>query len=141
MTVDKNSALSPVQKTTSRSNRKLDVMNFQFFDEINQYDQKEVLEQILDKKPSDVEEALHSDRLSMDGFQALISPAAEKYLEPMAVRAHEITKQRFGNNILMYVPIYLSNECTNGCVYCGFNACNNIDRKTLSESLRDWILS
>jgi len=103
-----------------------------FFGEINHYDQKEILGQIMEKRPADVEEALHAERLSLDAFQALISPAAENYLEPMAVRAHEITKQRFGNNILMYVPIYLSNECTNGCLYCGFNACNKIGRKTLT---------
>jgi 2-iminoacetate synthase len=102
-----------------------------FFDEINQYDREEILEQIMAKTPADVESALHTDRLGLDDYQALISPAGEAYLEPMAVRAHEITKQRFGNNILMYVPIYLSNECTNGCVYCGFNACNKINRKTL----------
>jgi 2-iminoacetate synthase len=32
----------------------------------------------------------------------------------------------------MYAPLYLSNLCTNGCRYCGFNATNNVDRKTLT---------
>jgi len=103
-----------------------------FVDEIQKYDQKDILEQILGKKPEDVEQALHAERLSMEDYQALISPAAENYLEPMAAQAHAITKQRFGNNIQMYVPLYISNECTNGCTYCGFSATNQVPRKTLS---------
>ena len=50
----------------------------------------------------------------------------------MAERSHRNTLQRFGNNIQMYVPLYLSNVCTNGCVYCGFNAENPVHRKTLT---------
>ncbi|MBN1140516.1 MAG: 2-iminoacetate synthase ThiH [Deltaproteobacteria bacterium] len=104
-----------------------------FLNEIKKYPPQELLEQILNKKPADVEAALHAERPSIDDFQALISPAAEKYLEPMAARAHQITLRRFGNNIQMYVPIYISNECTNGCVYCGFNCSNDhVHRKTLS---------
>ncbi|MCK7474446.1 MAG: hypothetical protein MZV49_14890 [Rhodopseudomonas palustris] len=45
-------------------------------------------------------------------------------IEPMAQRAHRLTVQRFGRTILMYAPLYLSNECSNGCRYCGFNAHN-----------------
>jgi 2-iminoacetate synthase len=40
--------------------------------------------------------------------------------------------QRFGKTILMYAPLYLSNECTNGCRYCGFNARNTVPRRTLT---------
>ena len=43
-----------------------------------------------------------------------------------------MTVRRFGKTILMYAPLYLSNECTNGCVYCGFNANNPVTRKTLT---------
>jgi len=32
----------------------------------------------------------------------------------------------------MYVPLYFSNVCANGCVYCGFNVDNPVQRKTLS---------
>ncbi len=103
-----------------------------FLDEFKKYDHGEVLDRILSKTAQDVEQALQAERPSIEDFQALISPAAERYLEPMAERSHKITRQRFGNNIQMYVPLYISNECTNGCVYCGFNANNPVTRKTLS---------
>jgi 2-iminoacetate synthase len=70
---------------------------------------------------------------------ALISPSAEGYLEAMAQKAHRLTRQRFGNTILLYAPLYISNECSNGCLYCGFNALNKVPRRTrtLDEVERD----
>jgi 2-iminoacetate synthase len=103
-----------------------------FLDEFGKCDHPRVLDQILGKKERDVEAALHAERPSIEDFQALISPAAEKYLEPLAERSHRITRQRFGNNIQMYVPMYISNECNNGCVYCGFSCSNAVTRKTLT---------
>ncbi len=57
----------------------------------------------------------------------------KKFLEPMAAEANRITKQRFGNTIKIYAPMYLSNECTNSCKYCGFNTHNSIPRVTLTD--------
>ena len=85
--------------------------------------------------PADVERALTSSHLDFDGFLALLSPAAESYLEPMAQRAHSLTVQHFGKVILLYTPLYLANYCTNFCLYCGFAAQNRIrrDRLTIVE--------
>ncbi len=103
-----------------------------FLDEINQYDPQQVLAGIEAKTAADVERALSVERLRPADLQALLSPAAEGYLEAMAQKAHRITQQRFGKTVLLYAPIYLSNECSNGCLYCGFNATNKVPRKTLS---------
>ena len=81
----------------------------------------------------DVEHALGKDKLNMDDFAALISPAAAPYLEIMAQKSHALTMKRFGNTIQMYVPMYLSNECQNICTYCGFSFDNKIARKTLTD--------
>lgn len=62
----------------------------------------------------------------------LLSPAADEFLEEMAVKSASITRQRFGNIIQMYTPLYISNLCTNSCLYCGFNRDNNIIRTTLT---------
>ena len=83
-------------------------------------------------KHRDVEAALSQSPLTFSGFLALISPTARAYLEIMAQKAHEITLQRFGRIILLYAPLYLSNECTNACVYCGFNVHRKPTRITLS---------
>ena len=80
----------------------------------------------------DVMDALYADRLDPYGFAALLSPAAETFLEDMAERAKEETQRYFGNSVNIFTPLYISNYCDNGCAYCGFNGSNNIRRAKLS---------
>lgn len=70
--------------------------------------------------PADVERALVCDAPGPRELAALLSPAADPFLEVMAQRALALTQRRFGRTISMYAPLYLSNYCTNGCAYCGF---------------------
>jgi len=105
-------------------------MSFQ--ETLDSYDLSEIEARIAAKQPADVKAALAATQLGPDDFMALLSPAAAVYLEPLAQRAHRLTVQRFGKTILMYAPLYLSNECTNGCRYCGFNARNSVPRRTLT---------
>ncbi len=70
--------------------------------------------------------------LTTQDFLNLLSPQATKHLEPMAQRAHILTKQRFGRAMQLYIPLYISNYCTNQCVYCGFNTKNSIHRRHLT---------
>ncbi len=79
----------------------------------------------------DVRRAIRSEP-SIEGFGALLSPAAEPLLEEIAVRAREVTRARFGNSVCLFTPLYVSNHCTNRCVYCGFNSANSIERLRLS---------
>ncbi|QIP14605.1 2-iminoacetate synthase ThiH [Spirosoma aureum] len=81
-----------------------------------------------------VEQALGSSRRSLDDLKALLSPAAQAYLEPMAQLSHQLTQKRFGKTIQLYAPLYLSNECQNICTYCAFSLDNKIRRKTLTDS-------
>lgn len=103
-----------------------------FFDEIQRYPAEQIREQMAATTAGQVEQALAAERLTPRDYLTLLSPAALDYLEPMAQKAHKLTKQRFGNIIQLYTPMYLSNECSNGCKYCGFNASNKIPRATLS---------
>lgn len=79
----------------------------------------------------DVRRALAGRKLSEYDYLRLLSPAAEVFLESMAQKAHELTVNQFGKAILLYTPMYLSNYCVNHCLYCGFNAKNQIERKQL----------
>lgn len=79
----------------------------------------------------DVRRAIRSEP-SVEGFAALLSPAAEPLLEEIAVRAREVTRAHFGNSVCMFTPLYVSNYCTNRCVYCGFNVGNGIERLRLT---------
>ena len=48
--------------------------------------------------------------------------------------ANEIKHRFYGNRIVMFAPLYLSNYCVNGCVYCPYHAKNKtIRRKKLSQ--------
>ncbi|WP_105903673.1 2-iminoacetate synthase ThiH [Vibrio gangliei] len=87
---------------------------------------------IQSKNAQDVERALGKERIDLDDFKALISPAAESYLEVMAQKSYALTRQRFGHNIGLYIPLYLSNLCANACTYCGFSMENKIKRRTLN---------
>lgn len=88
----------------------------------------------MSKTAADVERALSSPRVSVDDFMALISPAAAPYLEAMARRSRAITQERFGKVISLYIPMYITNSCTNSCVYCGFNRHNKFPRVVLNEA-------
>ncbi|HAR63498.1 MAG: 2-iminoacetate synthase ThiH [Candidatus Margulisiibacteriota bacterium] len=76
---------------------------------------------------------LEKQYLDYQDFLALLSPAAGPYLDKMIERARKMTRDQFGNTVRLYVPLYLSNECINSCVYCGFNHGKKIRRKTLNK--------
>ncbi len=100
--------------------------------EFDTLDWGEIRESIYNKNETHVVSALNKTKLDLNDFQALISPAAENYLEQMAQKSRELTLQRFGNTIQLYIPFYLSNECQNICTYCGFSLDVDIPRKTLN---------
>lgn len=79
----------------------------------------------------DVRRALSSDRCSIEDFKALLSPAAEPFLEEMAQKAKIETSKHFGNTVYLFTPLYIANYCENYCIYCGFNCYNDIVRKKL----------
>ena len=104
-----------------------------FTDIIKQYNWNETTESIYAKTLSDAERALNKVNPTLEDFKALVSPAAKPLLEAMAAKSRAITQQRFGKTIGFYLPIYLSNECSNHCIYCGFNHNNPFKRVTLSD--------
>ena len=79
----------------------------------------------------DVRAALEHDTCSVEDFKALLSPAAEPFLEQMAQRARTETGKHFGNTVYLFTPLYIANYCENYCVYCGFNCYNHINRMKL----------
>ena len=80
----------------------------------------------------DVKTALEHTTCTIEDFKALLSPAAEPFLEQMAERARLETSKHFGNTVYLFTPLYIANYCENYCVYCGFNCYNHIKRMKLS---------
>lgn len=108
-----------------------------FADIIDNYNWEETLELVRNATDTDVRRVLakasrNVKQLTPEEFAVLISPAADPYLEQMAQLSHKYTRERFGNVISMYIPMYVSNACTNKCVYCGFNHDNKFERTTLT---------
>lgn len=81
----------------------------------------------------DVKKALEHETCSIEDFKALLSPAAEPFLEQMSQRARFETSKHFGNTVYIFTPLYIANYCENYCVYCGFNCYNHINRMKLSQ--------
>ena len=103
-----------------------------FSDELEKISWEKTTEAIYSKTEADVLRALGKSHCDVDDFMALISPAAEKYLEPMARLSRKYTEERFGKTISMFIPLYLTNSCTNSCVYCGFHISNPMARTILT---------
>lgn len=80
----------------------------------------------------DVKNALEHETCTIEDFKALLSPAAEDFLEQMAQKARTETTKHFGNTVYMFTPLYIANYCENYCVYCGFNCYNSIKRIRLT---------
>lgn len=105
-----------------------------FLDIVSEYSWGNIQNWMKNINDSDVRKVLNKKSvLTPKDFAVLISPAANKFLEEMAVRSVHLTRKRFGNAIQIFAPLYLSNECQNICTYCGFSLTNKIPRKTLSD--------
>ena len=85
----------------------------------------------------DVQAALSHETCSIEDLKALLSPAAEPFLEKMAQRARIETRKHFGNTIYLFTPLYIANYCENYCIYCGFNCFNHIRRMKLTPEQID----
>lgn len=103
-----------------------------FTDELKKYDWEETTSSIMAMGAKDVEKALEAERPTDHDFMALVSPAAAPYLETMARKSQQITERRFGKTMQIFIPMYITNSCTNSCVYCGFNCHNKFNRVILT---------
>ena len=91
-----------------------------FHDEIAGRRREKIEELIAGRTVGDVARALRSRSLDEENLASLLSPAAGAFLEEIARRAHLLTVQRFGRVISLFAPLYLSNVCTNACLYCNY---------------------
>ena len=65
----------------------------------------------------------------------LLACEDEERVKKMYDLAEQIKKAFYGNRIVMFAPLYLSNYCVNGCLYCPYHAVNkHIPRKKLKQS-------
>jgi 2-iminoacetate synthase len=98
-------------------------------------DEKKINELITSKEDvSDAEirgildEALLLKGLDLDAVAALISIKDEKLKELLFDTALKIKESIYGNRLVLFAPLYISNHCSNNCLYCGFRR-DNTDMK------------
>jgi 2-iminoacetate synthase len=103
-----------------------------FYEIIKRINKIEFYNQIENTTERDVESVFGKEILTIFDIPILLSEKAKPYLHILKERALQLTRQRFGNNILLYAPLYLSNECVNDCEYCGYRVSKNRNKKTLS---------
>ena len=81
-----------------------------------------------------LEKAKERKGLSHREASVLLACENEEKIKEMYSLAEQIKKDFYGNRIVMFAPLYLSNYCVNGCVYCPYHAKNkHIARKKLTQ--------
>ena len=96
---------------------------------------KELIEEILEKaRPKKTEDGTVCAGLSHREAAVLLLCDLPDMNERLFKLAEEIKLAFYGNRIVMFAPLYLSNYCVNGCVYCPYHYQNkNICRKKLTQ--------
>ena len=95
----------------------------------------ELINKILDKaRPYKKGDETHCDGLSHREASILMACEHKSVLEKIYTLAQEIKQAFYGNRIVIFAPLYLSNYCVNGCVYCPYHFQNkHIPRKKLTQ--------
>ena len=95
----------------------------------------ELIDSILEKaRPQKTATGVHCAGLTHREASVLLACDIPEKIEEMYQLAEEIKLAFYGNRIVMFAPLYLSNYCVNGCVYCPYHAKNrHITRKKLTQ--------
>lgn len=72
-------------------------------------------------------------RLEPEETAILLQNKDESTIQEMYALAHQLKEEVYGDRIVFFAPLYISDECANDCKYCGFRRSNTaMHRKTLS---------
>lgn len=77
-------------------------------------------------------QALKKKGLSLTEVGYLLNANEPKLIEKMFAAAAKIKQEIYGERLVFFAPLYVSNYCVNDCDYCGFHARNLLPRKKLS---------
>ena len=88
----------------------------------------------LELMRSILEKGRKMDGLDYKDAMTLLECEDPEIIEEIFQLARDIKEKFYGNRIVMFAPLYLSNYCVNGCVYCPYHGQNtHIRRKKLSQ--------
>ena len=71
--------------------------------------------------------------ITLEETAALLNVTSDEDKVLIRTAAAEVKKKVFGKRVVLFAPLYLTNYCTNGCIYCGFRSSNTgVERKALT---------
>lgn len=94
--------------------------------EVAKKSSKEDIDRILSK-------AKEKNGLSHKDVAVLMQTEDEKQLMEIFEIAGQIKESIYGNRIVVFAPLYISNYCVNNCTYCGYKRDNKFARRKLSR--------
>ena len=103
----------------------------------------ELIDSLLEMaKPKKTEKGVHCEGLTHREASVLLACELPDKIQKMYELAEEIKLAFYGNRIVMFAPLYLSNYCVNGCVYCPYHKNKHIARKKLTqEEVRNEVIA
>ena len=79
-----------------------------------------------------LDRAQRGENLSRGEIAALLKSENPEHLKRIFEIAGSIKKRIYGNRIVMFAPLYVSDFCVNRCAYCSFNHAHNFSRRKLT---------
>ncbi|MBD3411008.1 MAG: radical SAM protein, partial [Ignavibacteriales bacterium] len=103
-------------------------------------DESKINDLIEDKKLNDesvqraaLEKAREAKGLELEEAAALLNIRAPELTEELFHSAKEVKERIYGNRLVVFAPLYLTNACVNNCLYCAFRRDNtDLKRRTLT---------
>lgn len=80
-----------------------------------------------------IEKASRKKTLSLKEIAVLLQVKKDEHLEKIFKIANKIKHEIYGDRIVIFAPLYISNYCVNSCLYCGYKCKSDILRKKLNE--------
>ena len=118
-----------------KDNEKYNALDFIKDDEINSLiakgkelvSDKELVREIIEKSKS-------AEGLTPEETAVLLNLEDKELIEEMFKAARQVKEKLYGNRLVVFAPLYVSNYCVNNCTYCGYKHCNDeLKRKKLNK--------
>lgn len=101
-------------------------------------DEKEIFEKLKNNQNPDkqrirdiLQKSLSIQILDPDETAALLNVKDEELWQEMYETADKIKRMVYDNRVIFFAPLYCSNLCTNGCLYCGFRKDNSEEKRRI----------
>lgn len=79
-----------------------------------------------------LEKASLQKGLTLEETAVLVNTDDQSLIEEMFLEAGKVKETIYGERLVFFAPLYLTDSCINDCAYCGFRVSNKFERKTLT---------